>query len=64
MNNKMFTADKEIRLDMFLVEKLQETRNQIDHLISKGFVTVQNKKKAKSGLKLFMYDMIYYHYLR
>jgi len=54
MNNKMFTADKEIRLDMFLVEKLQETRNQIDQLISKGFVTVQNKKKAKSGLKLFI----------
>jgi len=54
MNNKMFTAEKEIRLDMFLVEKLQETRNQIDQLISKGFVTVQNKKKAKSGLKLFI----------
>ena len=52
MNNKMFTADKEIRLDIFLSEKLEETRNQIEQLISKGFVTVQNKKKAKSGLKL------------
>lgn len=52
MNNKKFTADKEIRLDMFLSEKLDETRNQIDQLITKGFVTVENKKKAKSGLKL------------
>jgi len=52
MNNKKFTADKEIRLDVFLSEKLDETRNQIDHLITKGFVDVENKKKAKSGLKL------------
>jgi len=52
MNNKKFTADKEIRLDVFLSEKLDETRNQIDHLITKGFVNVANKKKAKSGLKL------------
>ena len=52
MNNKKFTADKEIRLDVFLSEKLGETRNQIDHLITKGFVNVANKKKAKSGLKL------------
>jgi len=52
MNNKKFIVDKEIRLDIFLSEKLDETRNQIDHLVSKGFVTVSNKKKAKSGLKL------------
>jgi 23S rRNA pseudouridine1911/1915/1917 synthase len=52
MNNKKFTADKEIRLDMFLAEKLDDTRSQVDHLITKGFVTVENKKKAKSGLKL------------
>ena len=52
MNNKEFTAEKEMRLDMFLSEQLDETRNQIDHLITKGFVSVENKKKAKSGLKL------------
>jgi len=52
MNNKKFTAHKEMRLDMFLTEQLNETRNQIDHLITKGFVSVSNKKKAKSGLKL------------
>jgi len=54
MNNKKFIVEKEMRLDMFLSEKLDETRNQIDHLISKGFVTVTNKKKAKSGLKLHL----------
>ncbi|MEA3498208.1 MAG: RluA family pseudouridine synthase [Campylobacterota bacterium] len=54
MNEKEFISEEEIRLDMFLSEKLDETRNQIDHLIKKGFVTVQNKKKAKSGLKLYI----------
>ena len=52
MNEKEFIAQKEIRLDIFLSEQLDETRNQVDHLIKKGFVTVENKKKAKSGLKL------------
>jgi 23S rRNA pseudouridine1911/1915/1917 synthase len=52
MNNKKFTADKEIRLDVFLSEKLNETRNQVDQLIRKGYINVANKKKAKSGLKL------------
>ncbi len=52
MNKKEFTADEELRLDIFLSKKLDETRNQIDHLIQKGFVEVENKKKAKSGLKL------------
>jgi len=52
MNNKEFTAEQEMRLDQFLCEKLDESRNQVDHLIKKGFVKVQNKQKAKSGLKL------------
>jgi 23S rRNA pseudouridine1911/1915/1917 synthase len=52
MNNKKFTANKEMRLDVFLSEQLNETRSQIEQLISKGFVSVENKKKAKSGLKL------------
>jgi len=52
MNNKEFTVENEIRLDVFLSEKLNESRNQIDHLIKKGFVEVSNKKKAKSGMKL------------
>ena len=52
MINKKFTVEKEMRLDMFLSEKLDETRNQINHLISKGFVSIENKKKAKSGMKL------------
>jgi 23S rRNA pseudouridine1911/1915/1917 synthase len=52
MNNKKFTVDEEIRLDVFLSKKLNETRNQIEQLIKKGCVNVENKKKAKSGLKL------------
>ncbi|MEA3288812.1 MAG: RluA family pseudouridine synthase [Campylobacterota bacterium] len=52
MNNKEFIAQEETRLDIFLSQQLEENRNQIEQLIKKGFVTVENKKKAKSGLKL------------
>jgi len=52
MNSKQFISTQEIRLDLFLSEQLHESRNQIEQLIKKGFVTVQNKHKAKSGLKL------------
>lgn len=52
MINKKFTVQKEVRLDVFLSEQLNETRNQIEQLITKGYVKVANKKKAKSGLKL------------
>ena len=45
--NKNFIADEEIRLDIFLSKKLNETRNQIDQLIKKGFVTISNKKRQK-----------------
>ncbi len=50
--DKEFIVDENIRLDQFLVDKLDETRNQVDQLIKKGFVAVSNKKNAKSGLKL------------
>ena len=52
IEKKEFVVDQELRLDQFLTIKLKQTRNQIEHLIKKGFVEVQNKKKAKSGLKL------------
>lgn len=52
MNSKQFIPTQEIRLDLFLSEQLNESRNQIEQLIKKGFVTVENKSKAKSGLKL------------
>lgn len=52
MNNKEFISKEQIRLDIFLSNELNETRNQIEHLIKKGYVEVEGKKKAKSGLKL------------
>jgi len=54
MDKREFVAQKEVRLDIFLSEVLQESRNQIDQLIKKGYVKVENKKKAKSGLKLYV----------
>ncbi len=50
--DKEFIANESIRLDKFLANNLNETRNQIEQLIKKGFVVVENKKNAKSGLKL------------
>jgi 23S rRNA pseudouridine1911/1915/1917 synthase len=52
MIKKEFVASSSIRLDIFLTQMLNQSRNQIDHLIKKGFVEVANKKNAKSGLKL------------
>jgi 23S rRNA pseudouridine1911/1915/1917 synthase len=49
---KELIAKQEIRLDKYLSEELNQTRNQIIHLIKKGFVEVENKKVAKTGLKL------------
>ena len=53
MTKKEFIASGSIRLDIFLTQMLNQSRNQIDHLIKKGFVEVANKKNAKSGLKLY-----------
>jgi 23S rRNA pseudouridine1911/1915/1917 synthase len=56
--NKEFIVDENQRLDIFLSKKLNETRNQIDQLIKKGFVKVSNKKNTKSGMKLKLGDKI------
>ncbi|GAB6045277.1 RluA family pseudouridine synthase [Caminibacter profundus] len=45
-------ADKITRLDIFLSEKLQENRSQIENLIKKGFVKVNGKIAKKGGIKL------------
>ena len=53
-------ADKEIRLDKFLSEKLNTPRNQIEQLIKKGLVKVNKKTAKKGGLKLKKDDLIEY----
>ena len=50
--DKIFIADIEIRLDKFLANSLEETRNQIENLIKKGFVKVDGKIVSKTGYKL------------
>lgn len=52
MEVKEFIADEQVRLDQFLSKKLDQSRNQIEQLIKKGFVQIEKKSKAKSGLKL------------
>jgi len=57
--DKEFIATDEIRLDKFLVTQLNQSRNQIEQLIKKGFVTVQNKQKCKTSTKLYIGQKIF-----
>ncbi len=52
MNKNFICEEENIRLDKFLTNCLNESRNQIEHLIKKGFVQVDSKKTTKTGLKL------------
>lgn len=50
--NKNFIVNEADRLDKFLALNIDASRNQIEQLIKKGFVTVDGKKSTKTGLKL------------
>ena len=58
------TATKEERLDKFLSEKLNINRSQIQELIKKGKVSVNQKNAKKSGIKLKTGDIIEYEILK
>ncbi len=51
-------ADKEIRLDKFLSEKLNTSRNQIENLIKNSLVKINDKEAKKGGIKLKIGDII------
>jgi len=55
---KNFTASKSQRLDKFLSDKLNTSRNQIENIIKKGLVTVNSKTAKKGGIKLIPGDII------
>lgn len=61
MEKKEFIVTKPNRLDIFLSDQLEVSRNQIEQLIKKNFVNVENKQKAKSGLKLQMGQKVTVH---
>jgi 23S rRNA pseudouridine1911/1915/1917 synthase len=50
--NKNFIAKSIIRLDIFLSDKLNQSRNQIEQLIKKGYVKIDGEINTKSGYKL------------
>ncbi|WP_187648315.1 RluA family pseudouridine synthase [Nitrosophilus labii] len=56
--NEKIVVDKEERLDKFLVEYFQVSRNQIESLIKKGYVKVNEKEVKKAGFKLKKSDLI------
>ena len=51
-------ADRGERLDKFLQREIGGSRNQIEQLIKKGFVTVGGKSVAKAGYKLAPGDSV------
>ncbi|MEO1959332.1 MAG: RluA family pseudouridine synthase [Nautiliaceae bacterium] len=51
-------ADKNQRVDKFLSEYLKENRNQIEQLIKKGAVKINQKVAKKCGVKLKKGDII------
>ncbi len=51
-------ADKNQRVDKFLSEYLKENRNQIEQLIKKGAVKINQKVAKKGGVKLKKGDII------
>jgi len=52
MHTETFTADEAQRLDAFLTERLETTRNQVAALIKSECVSVDGAGCAKPGLKL------------
>lgn len=50
--NVTLTVDEAIRLDLFLVQKLEQTRNQIAQLIEQDCIRTDGKATSKPGLKL------------
>ena len=55
---KKIISDKQQRLDKFLSQKLNISRNQIENLIKKGAVKVNEKQAKKGGIKLNTGDVI------
>jgi len=53
-----YEAKSEERLDKFLVKKIESSRNQIENLIKKGLVKVNEKTAKKGGLKLKIGDIV------
>ncbi len=52
MDETLFVAEKEDRLDKILVQLLQKSRNQIEKLIKKGYVHIDGKTALKPGIKI------------
>lgn len=50
--NITFKVEEAMRLDLFLVEKLAQTRNQIAQLIEQNAIEINGKRCAKPGQKL------------
>lgn len=60
--DKIFIVQEENRLDKFLALEIEASRNQIEQLIKKGFVQVDDKIINKTGLKLKLNQKVEVHF--
>jgi 23S rRNA pseudouridine1911/1915/1917 synthase len=60
MKKESLTADKKERLDKFLHRHIGGSRNQIEHLIKKGFVEASGKRVTKAGYKVSPGETVVY----
>ena len=57
--NSVLTSDAEnIRLDVYLAEKLEKTRSAVLKAIEEGRVLLNGKPPAKAGVKINLGDVI------
>lgn len=61
---KKFIADKSERVDKFLSERLEVSRNQVEALIKKALVKVNSKNIKKGGVKLNPGDEVEVEFLK
>ena len=61
---KKFVADKSERVDKFLSEMLEVSRNQVEALIKKSLVKVNSKNIKKGGVKLNPGDEVEVEFLK
>ena len=58
MANEVLQATQEVRLDKFLAQELATSRNQVEQLIKKGYVRINDAVVTKGGVKLKRGDSV------
>ncbi|MBD3807355.1 MAG: RluA family pseudouridine synthase, partial [Epsilonproteobacteria bacterium] len=55
-----FVASEDNRIDKVLAGQLNSSRNQVEKLIEKGFVSINDKVVSKTSQKVYINDIVSY----